>query len=395
MGAIGISEGYREVTVVDYSPNEDRSDFTTAGCAWKIAEEAAAVNHITVEEEFDWLLEHNPDVARHPDLVQPGQKVRVQYLKDGHEFAGVGKGKEGEGETGVPLRIEKDGKLSDTPSKDLVSYRHPIKGSQGSQGSYVQVPVNKGSKGGDDNITEWDEGKEHKIKPGDSYTTSAKEIVRNFPGEEYAVTRGNGETFFLNPKAEVREAQDKNSQAYKAIGDLKNKYKGNEKGIDDLDIRMAAEKVDDATQAKILGTYGKSLEKMTKSKLDINEQEQGKIINLLGSKDFHKSFYTLSGKAQNETLDLLLKYAKGGKDNAKKFDSVSRIVKNKNYQGMAEDKQVRLLTEYDKDSSFAKRVDESLDKKNPLEDPIKTIDVLMPSPNPLINTNRSPIYIGT
>ena len=203
MGAIGISEGYREVTVVDYSPNEDRSDVTTAGCAWKIAEEAAAVNHTNVEEEFDWLLEHNPDVAKSPDLVQPGQKVRVHYLKDGHEFSGAGRG--GGGEMDVPLRVEKDGKLSDTQSKDLVSYRHPIKGQKG---SYVQVHANKGSKGGDDSITVLDEGKEHKIKPGESYITKEKEIVRNFPGEEYAVTREDGETFLLNPKAEVREAQD-------------------------------------------------------------------------------------------------------------------------------------------------------------------------------------------
>lgn len=367
MGAIGISEGYREVTVVDYSPNEDRSDVTTAGCAWKIAEEAAAVNHTTVEEEFDWLLEHNPDVAKSPDLVQPGQKVRVHYLKDGHEFSGAGKG--GEGETAAPLQVEKDGKLSDTQSKDLVSYRHPIKGKQG---SYVQVPANKGSKGGDDSITVWDEGKEHKIKPGESYTTKEKEIVRNFPGEEYAVTRENGETFLLNPKAEVREAQDKNSRAYKAVGDLKDKYKGNEKSIDDLAIRMSAEKVNDDTQAKILGTYGKVLK-------EGNEKGKEKIGNLLGSKAFHESFYKLSDKTQNEALDLLLKYA--GEGNDKKFDSVSGIVENKDYQGMEEDKQIRLLTEYDKDPSFAKAVDESLDKKNSLEEPIQTLDAMMSPPN--------------
>jgi|GEM_PF-2929283 len=227
MGATGISEGYREVTVVDYSANEDRSDCTTAGCAWNIAEEAAAVNHTTVEEEFEWLLEHNPDVAKTPDLVQPGQKVRVHYLKDGHEFSGVGRGKEGE--TDVALRVEKNGKLSDAQSKDLLSYRHPI---QGQKGSYVQVPVNKGSKGGDDTIIVCDEGTEHKVKPGESYTTKEKEIVRNLPGDEYAVTRANGETFLINTKAEVREAQDKDTQAYKAPKDLKENDKGDEKGID-------------------------------------------------------------------------------------------------------------------------------------------------------------------
>lgn len=370
MGAIGISEGYREVTVVDYSPNEDRSDVTTAGCAWKIAEEAAAANHTTVEEEFDWLLEHNPDVAKNPNLVQPGQKVRVHYLKDGHEFAGVGKEQGGEEETGVPLRLEKDGKLSDAQSKDIVSYRHPIKGPQG---SYVQVPVSKGSKGDDDTITVWDEGKEHKIKPGESYATKGREIVRNFPGEEYAVTRENGETFLLNPKAEVREAHGKNSQAYKAVGDLKGQYAGNEKGIDDLAIRMAAENVNDDTQAKILGTYGKVLK-------NGNEQGKEKIRNLLGAKDFHESFYKLSDKTQNEALNLLLKYA--GEGNDKKLDSVSRIVKNKDYQGMEEGKQIRLLTEYDKDPSFAKTVDESLDKKNSLEEPVKTLDAMMSPSNP-------------
>ncbi len=369
MGAIGISEGYREVTVVGYSPNEDRSDVTTAGCAWKIAEEAAAVNHTTVEEEFDWLLEHNSDVAKNPDLVQPGQKVRVHYLKDDHEFAGAGKEQGGEKETGVPLRVEKDGKFSDTQSKDIVSYRHPIKGQQG---SCVQVPVNKGGKGGDDSITVWDEGKEHKIKPGESYTTKEKEIVRNFPGEEYAVTRENGETFLLNPKAEVREAQGKNSQAYKAIRDLKGQYAGNEKDIDDLAIRMAAENVDDDTQAKVFGTYGKVLK-------NGNEEGKEKIRNLLGSKDFHESFYKLSDKTQNEALNLLLKYA--GEGNDKKFDSVSRIVKNKDYQGMEEDKQIRLLTEYNKDPSFAKAVDESLDKKNSLEEPVKTLDAMMSPSN--------------
>ena len=83
---------------------------------------------------------------------------------------------------------------------------------------------------------------------------------------------------------------------------------------------------------------------------------EGKIRNLLGSKDFHESFYKLSDKAQNEDARSLIEICRG-KDNGKKFDSVSRIAKNNNYQGMEEDKQVRLLTEYDKDSSFAKAVD--------------------------------------
>lgn len=197
MGSINETAGWREVTVVDYSANEN-PDCTTAGCAWNIAEEAAAVNDTTVEDEFSWLLDHNSELAKNPDLVCPGQKVRVHYIPNKNHREAAGVDKEGKD---VALQADKQGNLSKTQSKDLVAYRQPI---SGKKGSYVEVPVNKGN---NDSIIVHDGKKEPlSLKPNGAYTTENDEVVRNLPGDEYSITTKTGETGIFKPNGDMSKA---------------------------------------------------------------------------------------------------------------------------------------------------------------------------------------------
>jgi len=384
MGGISDATQYRVVTVTDYSVTEDDPDPNTVGCVWEAAKEASVVNKTTVEEEFEWLLKNNKEaLGENPNLVHSGEKLKVRFLPDkdngsvdenGVEAVGVKK------DGDAVILQKKDGKFSGKGNENIDSYRHLI---AGGKGSYVQIPVKKGQ-GGDDTIVVNDEGIDYTLRPGESRTTTGKTTVRNLPGDKYAVTSKDGKTVLINPKGDKSENMESKSEVGKAAARSKQKYPKESKNIDDLVIEMAAKKVDEPTQEKIIGSYGKLIESKA------NDDVKGKVKYLLVSKDFYEAFYKLNDDVQNKAFGLFLKYAMEG--DGSKFDSVRKIVMNNDYQSMEKDKQIQFLTEYQKNEKytdpenpykyeiepFANSVDRALNSEDKsLDGPIRTLDVIM------------------
>lgn len=376
MSAIDKSMGWREVTVAAYSDHEDRN-VTTAGCAWNIAEEAAAVNGTDVEKELDWLLQHNPEVAKNPNLVQPGQKVKVHYLanKDGVEVAGVDKhGND------AALQVDGDGKLLTKQSKEIVGYRHSL---PGKAGDYVEVPLKKGGGNATDNVIQvHDERGTRPLNPRDSTTTSSNIKVLNELGGEYAVM-SHGQAALVNQEGKAHEALGKNQERDEVADSAKKDYPDKADDINELLIRMTADCVPVKTQINAINSYKEVLKGSKDAEKPFNENSMQGFKKLLASNDFYK----LDDKVQDKALTLLLKYAKGGGE--KKFDSLGGIVRDEFYRTQNADKQIQVLEKYESDASFAADVNKSLTKNESLKQPIETHIPLISPIKPNVDSSPS------